>query len=76
MQGELQDKIGAENISRPMTFPTIKNYVHMQEYLWFCDYHNYSHDRYRVDNSNLLNTHCYTSARLHEVCQARYEVWL
>jgi len=74
IQGELKDKVNAEDIKKNMTFLTIKNYVHMQEQLWVWDHHDYIHDGYRVDNSNLLNTHCYTSARLQEVCQATYKV--
>lgn len=74
IQGELKDKVGTEDIKRDMTFLTIKNYVHMQEQLWFCDHHDYVHDGYRVDNSNLLNNHYFTSARLQEVCQAKYRV--
>ncbi|KAK3984490.1 hypothetical protein QBC44DRAFT_336862 [Cladorrhinum sp. PSN332] len=55
------------------TFLTIKNYVHMQERHWYDDFYDYLNEGYRVDNTNLLNTHCFTSARLSEVCQAVYE---
>ncbi|KAH7255156.1 uncharacterized protein BKA55DRAFT_725354 [Fusarium redolens] len=41
--------------------------------LWFSDHHDYVHEGYRVDNGTLLNTHCYTSARLSELCQAKYK---
>jgi hypothetical protein len=53
-----------------MTLLTIKNYVHMQKFLWFSDRHHYVHEGQLVDNANLLNTYCFISARLQEVCQA------
>ncbi|KAK0728527.1 hypothetical protein B0T26DRAFT_673041 [Lasiosphaeria miniovina] len=73
IEGELKDKVGARNLKRPVTFLTIQNYDHMQEFLWLPDCHAYVHEGERVDNANLLNTHCFTSARLQEVCQARYQ---
>lgn len=56
------------------TFLTIQNYLEMEELLWQKDYHNYIHESSRVDMSALLNMHCYTSARLREICRAKYKV--
>ncbi|OBT38904.1 hypothetical protein VE00_10781 [Pseudogymnoascus sp. WSF 3629] len=55
------------------TFLTIQNYLEMEELLWQKDYHNYIHEGSRVDLSTLLKMHCYTSARLQEICQAKYK---
>ena len=85
IDGELADNIGLMKSGKkgedgkkhkkdPKTFLTIENYVHMQERHWYDDFHDYLHEGYRVDNTNLLNNHCFTSARLSEVCQAVYEV--
>ncbi|KAJ6436687.1 carbonic anhydrase [Purpureocillium lavendulum] len=76
IEGELARKLGlptGKKAHKKKTFLTIENYVHMQERLWCNDYHHYIHEAYRLDNANLLNTHCFTSARLQEVCQARYQ---
>ncbi|KAK4095597.1 hypothetical protein Purlil1_393 [Purpureocillium lilacinum] len=76
IEGELAKKLGlptGKKAHKKKTFLTIENYVHMQERLWCNDYHHYIHEAYRLDNANLLNTHCFTSARLQEVCQARYQ---
>jgi len=59
---------------RKKAFITIENYVHMQERLWTNEFHDYNHEGSRVDNANLLNTHCFTSARCQELCQAIYKV--
>jgi hypothetical protein len=56
------------------TFLTIENYVDMEELLWLNNYHNYVHEGSRVDYSALLKMHCYTSARLQEICKAKYKV--
>ena len=56
------------------TFLTIENYVDMEELLWQHDHHNYVHEGCRVDLSALLKMHCYTSARLQEICKAKYKV--
>ena len=56
------------------TFLTIENYVDMEELLWQRDHHNYVHEGCRVDLSALLKMHCYTSARLQEICKATYKV--
>ncbi|KAJ6439078.1 carbonic anhydrase [Purpureocillium lavendulum] len=77
IEGELAKKLGlptGKKAHKKKTFLTIENYVHMQERLWCNDYHHYIHEAYRLDNANLLNTHCFTSARLQEVCQARYQM--
>ncbi|KAM5357705.1 hypothetical protein ACJZ2D_015990 [Fusarium nematophilum] len=73
IEGELADKIGLKNINRAQGFLTTENFVKLQEKLWFSDHHDYVHEGYRVDNATLLNTHCYTSARLSELCQAKYK---
>lgn len=73
IEGELAEKIGLKDLHRDPTFLTIENYVKLHEKLWLDDYHDYLHEGYRVDNATLLNTHCYTSARLKEVCQAKYK---
>jgi hypothetical protein len=46
----------------------------MEELLWQHDHHNYVHEGCRVDLSALLKMHCYTSARLQEICKATYKV--
>ncbi|KAL7939932.1 hypothetical protein V8C42DRAFT_339102 [Trichoderma barbatum] len=46
----------------------------MQAFLWEEDFHDYIHEGSRIDYTNLLNLHCFTSARLSELCQAFYEV--
>jgi hypothetical protein len=77
IEGELAKKIGllkGKRGQKKKAFMTIENYVHMQNRLWTNDFHNYVHEGSRVDNSNLLNTHCFTSARCQEICQARYRV--
>ncbi|KAL3952669.1 hypothetical protein ACCO45_012612 [Purpureocillium lilacinum] len=77
IEGELAKKLGlptGKKAHKKKTFLTIENYVHMQERLWCNDYHHYVHEAYRLDNANLLNTHCFTSARLQEVCQAHYQM--
>lgn len=56
------------------TYLTIENYVDMEDLLWQRDYHNYVHEGCRVDLSALLKMHCYTSARLQEICKASFKV--
>ena len=56
------------------TFLTIENYVDMKELFWLHDHHNYVHEGGRVDLSALLKIHCFTSARLQEICKAEYKV--
>jgi len=46
----------------------------MEELLWQRDYHNYVHEGSRVDLSGLLEMYCYTSARLQEICKAKFKV--
>ena len=77
IEGELAKSIGllkGKKGLRKKAFITIENYVHMQNRLWTNDFHDYVHEGSRVDNANLLNTHCFTSARCQEICQARYQV--
>ncbi|TAQ83756.1 hypothetical protein B7494_g7916 [Chlorociboria aeruginascens] len=53
---------------------TIKtNYVDIKKLLWQHNHHNYVHEGCRVDLSALLKMHCYTSARLQEICKATYK---
>uniref|UniRef100_A0A4E9EHL3 C2H2-type domain-containing protein n=1 Tax=Gibberella zeae TaxID=5518 RepID=A0A4E9EHL3_GIBZA len=76
IEGELANKIGlltGKKGQRKKAFITIENYVHMQNRLWTNDFHDYVHEGSRVDNANLLNTHCFTSARCQELCQAKYK---
>jgi hypothetical protein len=74
IEGDLAEELGLKDLHREQAFLTIENYVKLHELLWFNDYHDYVHDGYRVDNANLLNTHCFTSARLKELCRAKYRV--
>lgn len=55
------------------TFLIIENYVDIEELLWQYNYHNYVYKGCRVDLSALLKMHCYTSARLQEICKATYK---
>jgi hypothetical protein len=55
-------------------FLTIENYIDIKELLWQHDHYNYVHERCRVDLSALLKMYCYTSARLQEICKAKYKV--
>jgi hypothetical protein len=74
IEGELAEKLGLKDLHRDQEFLTIENYVKLHEHLWFNDHHDYVHEGCRVDNANLLNTHCFTSARLKELCQAKWKV--
>jgi hypothetical protein len=71
---ELRYNISLSIEEKAPTFLTIENYVDMEELLWLNDYHNYVHEGSRVDCSALLKMHCYTSARLQEICKAKYKV--
>ncbi|KAK0655369.1 hypothetical protein B0T16DRAFT_396784 [Cercophora newfieldiana] len=71
IEGELAEKLGLKDPHRDQEFLTIENHVKLHEHLWFNDHHDYVHKGCRVDNANLLNTHCFTSARLKELCQAK-----
>ncbi|KAF5531769.1 carbonic anhydrase 2, partial [Fusarium mexicanum] len=76
IEGELATKIGllkGKKGQKKKAFMTIENYVHMQNRLWTDDFHDYVHEGSRVDSANLLNTHCFTSARCQEICQATYQ---
>ncbi|KAL2015888.1 hypothetical protein VTK56DRAFT_4663 [Thermocarpiscus australiensis] len=73
IDGELADKIGLSRERKPPTFFTIESYVSLQLHHWVSDPHEYRHEGSRVDGTNLVNTHCFTSARLQEVCGAKYE---
>lgn len=68
------DNEGKKHKKAQQPILTMENYVRMQMYHWMRDGHQYQNEGYRVDNTNLLNTHCFTSARLSEVCQAVYNV--
>jgi hypothetical protein len=69
IKGELKHKISLSTAQRPPTFSTIESYAHMEELFWQSDHHNYIHE----DCSALLKMHCYTFARLQEICKARYK---
>jgi hypothetical protein len=74
IKDHLGPKILLSKEEKAPTFLTIQNYLEMEELLWQKDYHNYIHEGSRVDLSTLLKMHCYTSARLQEICQAKYKV--
>ncbi|KAK0750179.1 hypothetical protein B0T18DRAFT_322066, partial [Schizothecium vesticola] len=73
IQGPLAQELGLKNIRQDQAFLTIENYVILQEQLWFRDHYDYVHEGCRIDNTNLLNTHCFSSARLQELCQAKFK---
>ncbi|KAL7940599.1 hypothetical protein V8C42DRAFT_362174 [Trichoderma barbatum] len=74
IEGELADSIGLlKDVHRTKKFFTIENYSHMQTFHWEKDFYNYIHEGSRIDSTNLLNAHCFTSARLSEICQATYQ---
>ncbi|KFZ25442.1 hypothetical protein V502_00079 [Pseudogymnoascus sp. VKM F-4520 (FW-2644)] len=74
IQDYLRHEIPLSEAEKAPTFLTIQNYLEMEELLWQKDYHNYDHEGSRVDLSALLKMHCYSSARLQEICQAKYKV--
>lgn len=74
IQNVLRHSVPLSTEEKAPTFLTIHNFVHMQEYLWQKDYYNYVHEGVRVQDSCLLNTHVGTSARLREICGARFRV--
>lgn len=74
INGDLADKIGLSKEIKKQTFITISTFVHLYGYEWREDGHNYKHEGSRVDTSTLLVTHSFTSARLQEVCGAKYKV--
>ncbi|KAK3394980.1 hypothetical protein B0H63DRAFT_492051 [Podospora didyma] len=69
----LRHKIPLSIEEKAPTFLTIENYVHMKVKFWQGDHHNYVHEGLRVYLSCLLNAHCYTGARLQEICMAQYK---
>ncbi|OBT90000.1 hypothetical protein VE02_01553 [Pseudogymnoascus sp. 03VT05] len=73
IEKDLCSLIPLSNTQKAPTFLTIQNYGEMEELLWKKDYHNYVHEGCRVDKSTLLKVHCYSSARLQEICNAKYE---
>ena len=66
--------ISGKRAKRTKKFFTAECYMKLQAFNWSNDWHVYVHEGARVDATNMINTHCYTSARLQEVCQARYRV--
>ena len=73
IQDFLRHEIPLSIEEKAPTFLTIQNYLEMEELLWQKDYHNYDHEGSRVDLSALLKMHCYSSARLQEICQAKLQ---
>ncbi|KAK0726810.1 hypothetical protein B0T26DRAFT_627324, partial [Lasiosphaeria miniovina] len=67
IQRPLAQELGLKNLRQDQAFLTIENYVILQEQLWFRDHYDYVHEGCRIDNANLLNTHCFSSARLQEL---------
>ena len=74
IEGRLAETLGLSKKIKDPTYFTLEHFVRMYEYLWRNDCYDYRHEGSRVDISTLLNAHCYTSARLAEVCQAEYKV--
>jgi hypothetical protein len=77
IEGELADQIGllrGKQAKVPKKYFTLDNYKILQQFHCEEDWHDYIHEGSRVDNTNMVNVHCYTSARLTEVCQAKYRV--
>ena len=70
----LRYKIPLSIKEKEPTYLTIENYVAMEEFLWLDHHHDYPHEASRVDCSTLLKMHYYTSARLQEICMAKYKV--
>ncbi|KAK3940946.1 hypothetical protein QBC46DRAFT_458631 [Diplogelasinospora grovesii] len=73
IEGELADTLGLSRLRKEKGFFTRPLYIRMYELMWTRDSHEYVHEGSRVDASTLLNTHCYTAARLREVCGAKYK---
>ncbi|KAK3395185.1 hypothetical protein B0H63DRAFT_386959, partial [Podospora didyma] len=73
INGPLAQELGLKNLRQDQVFLTIEDYVILQEQLWFRDHYDCVHEGYRIDNANLLNMHCFSSARLQELCQARFK---
>lgn len=68
--GLLRGKIG----KIPRKYFTLDSYKKVQSFHWEEDWLDYVHEGTRVDNTNMINGHAYTSARLSEICQATYKV--
>ncbi|KAK3934859.1 hypothetical protein QBC46DRAFT_367956 [Diplogelasinospora grovesii] len=72
IKGELADKIrlvesGKKGFKRPIKpFLTIENYCN--------DFYNYIYKGARVNNTNLLNTYCFTSAKLLKDGELKYKL--
>lgn len=77
IEGDLAARLGllsGKEGHKQKTFLTIENYVHLYKSLWCNDFYDFMHKGARVDAANILNTYCFTLARLAEVCQAKYQV--
>jgi L-lactate utilization protein LutC len=72
----LAEEFGLPNSTKDKAYLTKPIYVKLYEHLWDQDSHEYKHEGSRVDASTLLNIHCYSSARLQEVCGTRYKASL
>jgi hypothetical protein len=68
--GLLRGKVG----KIPRKYFTLDSYKKVQSFHWEEDWLDYVHEGTRVDNTNMINGHAYTSARLSEICQATYKV--
>jgi hypothetical protein len=71
---ELAERLGLSSEKKDKPFFTKPLYLRLYSRMWTQDFHDYRHEGSRVDASTLLNTHCYTSARLSELCAAVYKV--
>ncbi|KAM3559278.1 hypothetical protein ARSEF4850_004209, partial [Beauveria asiatica] len=58
---------------RDKKFFTAEAYKKLQGFAWSGDWYINVHYGAVVDNTNVLNTHCYTSARRKEVCGLQYK---
>ncbi|EFY94585.2 carbonic anhydrase [Metarhizium robertsii ARSEF 23] len=76
IEGPLADEIGLLRGKRgkiPRKYFTLDSYKKVQSFHWEEDWFDYIHEGTRVDNTNMINGHAYTSARLSEICQATYK---
>jgi hypothetical protein len=65
----LKKKLGLSTATRPRTYLTLENYMHMERQLWQNDGHEYAHEAYRVYISAKLKCHVFTPARIGEVSE-------
>jgi len=49
---------------------TLENYMYLERQLWENDWHDYTHEAYRVFLSSKIKKHVFTSARLGEISES------